>query len=136
MNLTGRLLLVSLSLLLGAGCSKNNDPAAPSTREYQVEYQVSATGAGQASVVAYADQAGNLTQLTAVTLPATYSFRRTLARGAGVNIVASVAGPAQATTITATILLDGKPVQTQTGSSPGGGTVAPSATANVAYVIP
>jgi hypothetical protein len=128
---TGLALLLTLS-----GCDKSSDTPAPSAREYTVAYTVSATGSSTASVVAYADQTGNLTQLTAVTLPATYTFKRTLKSGDGLNIVASVAAPTTATTITATILLDGKAVQSQTGSSTGGGTTGMSATANISYVLP
>lgn len=129
--------LSCLALLLGAAsCSKSNDTPAPSAREYTVEYRVNATGTSTASVVAYADQTGNLTQLTSVTLPVTYTFKRTMKTGDGLNIVASVAAPTVATTITATILLDGKAVQTQTGSSAGGGTTGTSATANIVYVLP
>jgi hypothetical protein len=87
-------------------------------------------------VIAYAGPTGNLVQLTTVPVPATYTFKRTLRSGDGLNIVASVAAPLVATTITATILLDGKAVQTQTGASQGGGTSGSSATANIAYVLP
>jgi len=119
-----------------SSCSKSSVTPSPSAREYTVEYRVNATGTSTASVVAYADQTGNLTQITSASLPASYKFQRTLKSGDGLNIVAAVAAPLISTTITATILLDGKSVKTQSGSSAGGGTTSPSATANVAYVLP
>ncbi|RZJ88381.1 MAG: hypothetical protein EOO60_11145 [Hymenobacter sp.] len=127
----------SIALLLAlSGCNNSSSTPAPSAREYTVEYSVSATGSSTASVIGYAGPTGNLIQLTNIPLPASYSFKRTLKQGDGLNIVASVAAPTVATSITATILLDGKAVQTQTGSSTGGGTTGTSATANISYVIP
>ena len=125
-----------LGLLLLGGCNNPASNPAPASREYTVGYSVSATGSSSASVVAYAGPTGNLVQLTNVSVPTTYTFKRTLRAGDGLNIVATVAAPLVATTITATILLDGKVVQTQTGTSQGGGTSGASATANIAYVIP
>lgn len=127
------------SLLLGllTGCAKTAvGPTSTGSRDVQVQYQVTATGATKASLIGFTDQQGNITQVNEVALPATYTFTRRVATGASLSIVATVAAPLLPTTLTANILVDGQLVNTQTSTSSGGGSGAPSATANISYVVP
>lgn len=123
------LTLLAMPLLL-VGCSKNNDQPTPSNapKEYQVLYEVSAVKYTQANII-YRDQTGTLITETNVTLPKTYAFKRTMKSPDVVSCGAFPSGGDATASVTATISLDGKVVNTASGVGPAPQTVA-------SYIIP
>jgi hypothetical protein len=123
------LALLALPLLL-AGCSKDSsDPSpTPGPKEYEVLYQVSAVKYPVATIV-YRDQTGQLVTETNVALPKTYTFKRTMQAPDAVSCGAFPSAGDASSSVTCTISLDGKVVNTQSGVGP-----APQVVAS--YLIP
>lgn len=117
MKYAASLLLSCAALVFSAtSCSKDSDPQPnvmpTGPREYAVEYRVSSSNA-QASTeyLAYINQTGGTTTLSSlVTLPATYSFKRTMGVGSGLSVSATLADASATGDLKLQILLDGKVV--------------------------
>lgn len=121
-----RLLMLLMLPLLAGSCSKDSEDATPSNqpKEYQVEYRVTAVGYTQARSIIYRDATG--TQITDenVPLPKTYSFKATLKSKDLLSVGAFPPGGSAASSVTCTILLDGKQVGTKSDPGPDPQTVA------------
>jgi hypothetical protein len=123
------LALLAIPLLL-AGCSKDSsDPSpSPGPKEYQVLYEVSAVKYSTANVI-YRDNTGQLVTESNVPLPKTYTFKRTMQAPDAVSVGAFPGGGDASASVTCTISLDGKVVNTASGTGP-----APQVVAS--YLIP
>ena len=118
MKQTALFLLSGLALATAPGCTKKNDPDLNATRDYQVEYRVSSPSASMANNISYTNESGGTTALNNVSLPVTYTFKRTMKQGDSSLILAGIHGGTATSEITASILLDGKEVRKETGRGP------------------
>lgn len=110
-------LLLTCAALASTSCSKNSEPAPTITpKDYQVEYRISSTSDLVADYVSYTNATGGTTTLSAVPLPATYSFTRNMKLGDSSTLLASVPGATAGSNVTVSILLDGKEVKKETGT--------------------
>ncbi|TGE14973.1 hypothetical protein [Hymenobacter elongatus] len=109
------LLMSCAALATAPGCSKDNDAAPTSPKEYQVQYKVTSVNAAVSDYISYDNESGGTTTVNNVPLPASYSFKRTMKQGDHLSILASIDGGTPASEITVAILLDGKEVKKETG---------------------
>lgn len=121
-------LLSGLLVTSLASCSdsKKTDPVAP--KEYEVEYRISSTTVTKSDFVLYTNETGGQTQLSGVSLPVSYKFKRTMKLGDATSILASVSSGNASSDITATILLDGQEKKKETGRGQ-------NAQANTVFII-
>lgn len=116
-----RLLALLFLPLLAGSCSsdnENSDPTPSTTpKEYQVTYQVTAVNYTQARII-YRDNAGTLVTDENVPLPKTYSFKRLLKSADILSVGAFPTAGDAAANVTCVIQLDGKTVDTKSGSGP------------------
>lgn len=116
-----KLLTLLLLPLLAGNCSKDNESSdpKPSTdpREYQVDYRVTAVNYSQARII-YRDNTGTLVTEENIPLPKTYSFKRTMKAADIVSCGAFPAAGDATASVTCTILLDGKTVDTKSDTGP------------------
>lgn len=115
MKKTALFLLSGLALATAPGCSKKNDPDVKAPREYQVEYRVSSPTVRTADAVNYTNDTGGTSMLNNVSLPATFTFKRTMKQSDNLVILAGIHGGTATSEITASILLDGVEVKKETG---------------------
>lgn len=116
------LLLSCAALTTATSCSKDKDatPSATGPKEYQVEYKVT-SNTPMSDYIIYKNETGGETTLSNVTLPVTYSFKRTMKLADALTISASLpSGLPNTSEITTSISLDGREVKKETsrGISP------------------
>ena len=126
-----RLLILLLLPLLVGSCSKsdsNNPTPSNQPKEYQVTYNVTAVNYAQARII-YRDATGTQVTEENVPLPKTYTFKRTMKSADVVSCGAFPANGDASASVTCTIQLDGKTVDTKSEKGPNPQPVA-------SYLIP
>ena len=119
-RMKNKLLPLLLLPLLVTSCSKSDsNKAAPSgPKEYQVEYRIAAVNYPQADIIVYRNETGAQTSEQNVPLPKTYSFKRVMKSAETLDCQASALGGDATSTITVTVVLDGKTVATKSETGP------------------
>ena len=94
-------------LTTGSLCREAYTQPNATPKEYQVTYQVTAVNYTQARII-YRDNTGTLITDENVTLPNTYTFKRTMKSAHIVSVGAFPKGEDAAANVTCAIQLDGK----------------------------